>query len=955
MLQPFEALCVPYVGLSARLTRSFLLGAIAVMRGWHQACVVVRAKGDNMRTILSAVVGVTLALSAIQGDAQTVAGEARVSLVIESKTLDLALDEWARQSGFQIFVQNWDVAKRLTAPKLRGTFTAKAALEQLLAGTPLTYKWLSERAVAIRERTQSGNDVPNVGSATWDSYFQSPDRPLRLALLEPEQFGQEDAQAARSGGTGGGPESVPPSLSIDEVIVTGTSIRGVTPAGSPLTVYTRSDITKTASGSVREFMRKVPQNFSLTDQETVQNNGNSKFADINVTRGTGINLRGLGSGSTLTLLDGQRIAPSGLEGSFVDISLVPLNAIERVEMLTDGASAIYGADAVGGVVNFILRRDFEGGETSVRYGDSSQGGGEQLTVSQLLGTSWADGNAMLVYEYQDDRGVEVADRDFIPPLQGLAPGPFALLPAQRRNSVIASLRHELTSNLDVSARGFYSRREFEEDSATFTSLAHLEGEAQASGGSLGATVDVFENWSLIAAADYSATKQQLDITRSPGGVTESELESMSSGVDLRLTGALFDIRDASARASVGINARREQFDSDTAQPGELERTVKSAYAELFVPLVTPSAQAWTHRLEVSLAARVDDYDDFGSSGVKPKFGVAWWPVTGLGLRASWSESFRAPLLSLMDRSMVTPFRWLVLRLPDPASQTGTTATIAPLVAGNPDLVPETAESFTFGVDVAPPSAPNFRASLSYYEIDYIDRVATPPLPGSNVFLLYQNAAALAPFIDRSPDPAQVASWYQEGVLNPFNVPANAVAAHYDGRYQNIAAMKTSGVELAVSNAFETGIGTFSPFIGANYITDLDARAASTTPEQQLFDRIFTPARLRVRGGLSWASASISTALSGSYINSYENNTLTPPVEIDDWITFDWHLQYDVGALNSGALLRGLTVALDIQNLTDEDPPHVGVPPTLQALDFGYDATNASAMGRFISLQISKRW
>ena len=236
------------------------------------------------------------------------------------------------------------------------------------------------------------------------------------------------------------------------------------------------------------------------------------------------------------------------------------------------------------------------------------------------------------------------------------------------------------------------------------------------------TVDISDNWTLIAAADYSVTKQQQDLTRTPGGLTQTELESTSSGVDLRLSGAVFDIRDASARASVGINARREQFDSATAQPGELERDVKSAYAELFVPLVTPPAQAWTHRLELSIAARVDDYDDFGSSGVKPKFGVAWWPVAGPGLRASWSESFRAPLLSLMDRSAVTPFRWLVSRVPDPASQTGTTVTISPLLLGNPDLEPETAESLTFGVDIAPPSVPGFRASLTYYEIDlYGDR------------------------------------------------------------------------------------------------------------------------------------------------------------------------------------------------------------------------------------------
>lgn len=908
-----------------------------------------------MKRLLSAAIGLALTLCSVLADAQSSIGETRVSLVIESKTLDQALDEWARQSGFQVFLPNWDVAKKLRAPNLRGTFSAKAALEQLLAGTPLTYKWLNERAVAIRERTQSGDESGNVGSATTESYFQSPDHPLRLALADPEQPGRErGAQASPGGDSGRGSGDVPLAASIAEVVVTGTSIRGVAPAGSPLTVYTRSDISKSASGSVREFMRKVPQNFSLTDQETTQNNGNSKFTDVNVSRGTGVNLRGLGAGSTLTLLDGQRLAPSGMEGSFVDVSLVPLSAIERVEMLTDGASAIYGADAVGGVVNFILRRDFEGGETSVRYGDSSQGGGEQLTVSQLLGASWADGNAMVVYEYQDDSSVDVTDRDFISPIQR-RPGPFAIFPDQRRNSVIGSVRHALTSNLEIAARGFYSRREFEEDSATLAVLFHSEGEARSSGGNLAATLDVSESWTLIAAADYSQTKQQAVVTASPAGSSRADLESMSSGIDLRISGALFDIGAASARASIGINARREQFDRSSVQPGELERDVKSAYAEVFVPLIAPSAQTWTHRLELSLAGRVDDYDDFGSSGVKPKLGVAWWPVTSLGLRASWSESFRAPLLSQMDRTVVTPFRWLVARLPDPASPTGTTATIAPVVLGNPDLEPETAESFTFGVDVAPPSAPSFRASLTYYEIDYKDRVATPPLPANNVFLLYQNAAALAPFIHRSPDPAQIASFYQEGVLNPFGVPASAVTAYYDGRYQNIAAMTTSGLELAVSNAFETGIGTLTPFIGANYITDLDARAVSTTPEQQLFDRIFTPARLRVRGGLSWGTTAVSTALSASYVNSYENNIVTPRVDIDDWITIDWHLQYDVGDHNANPMLRGLTLALDVQNLTDEDPPHVTVPASFQTFDFGYDATNASAMGRFISLQVSKRW
>jgi outer membrane receptor protein involved in Fe transport len=136
---------------------------------------------------------------------------------------------------------------------------------------------------------------------------------------------------------------------------------------------------------------------------------------------------------------------------------------------------------------------------------------------------------------------------------------------------------------------------------------------------------------------------------------------------------------------------------------------------------------------------------------------------------------------------------------------------------------------------------------------------------------------------------------------------------------------------------------------------MDARAAATTPEQQLFDRLFTPAQLRVNGGLTWSVAALSTTLSASYVGGYVNDTLTPSVDIDDWVTFDWHLQYDAGERSGSAVLRGLTLALDVQNLTDEDPPHVSVPSSLQTFDFGYDATNASAMGRFVSLQISKRW
>src|SRR5690606_21184391 len=97
------------------------------------------------------------------------------------------------------------------------------------------------------------------------------------------------------------------------------------------------------------------------------------LANQNVTGGSGLNLRGLGPDASLTLLSGRRLAYGGFVQS-VDISAIPVEAVERVEIVADGASAIYGSDAVGGVANVVLKRDFEGVALSARYGAASDGG-----------------------------------------------------------------------------------------------------------------------------------------------------------------------------------------------------------------------------------------------------------------------------------------------------------------------------------------------------------------------------------------------------------------------------------------------------------------------------------------------------------------------------------------------------------------------------------------------------
>ena len=122
------------------------------------------------------------------------------------------------------------------------------------------------------------------------------------------------------------------------IIVTGTRIRGTGPVGSPVTTIDREALDRSGRATVAEFIQTIPQNFSGGPAEANVGYSARGYANSNLSYGTGINLRGLGSGSTLTLFDGARPALGGSSGAFTDLSLIPSGAIERIEILTDGAS-----------------------------------------------------------------------------------------------------------------------------------------------------------------------------------------------------------------------------------------------------------------------------------------------------------------------------------------------------------------------------------------------------------------------------------------------------------------------------------------------------------------------------------------------------------------------------------------------------------------------------------------
>jgi outer membrane receptor protein involved in Fe transport len=195
------------------------------------------------------------------------------------------------------------------------------------------------------------------------------------------------------------------SSQLEEVIVTGTLISDPNHvAPSPIVIATAAALKETGAVTLEASLNQLPQ---FSPAGTAGNGG----------QGTGghatVNLRGLGSNRNLVLLDGRRLPLADISGN-VDINLIPDSVLESVQTITGGASAIYGSDAMSGVVNFITRDHFEGMTTEVQYGNSERGDYEQITASAAMGTRFADerGHALLAIGYSDREGLSGSERSF---------------------------------------------------------------------------------------------------------------------------------------------------------------------------------------------------------------------------------------------------------------------------------------------------------------------------------------------------------------------------------------------------------------------------------------------------------------------------------------------------------------------------------------------------------------
>ncbi len=316
---------------------------------------------------------------------------------IPPQSLDSALLVFAEQGDVQVSVSTIVITGMRTQGVV-GTFTPSVALTRLLVDTGLQFSTIGDRTYALAQASPASTPQPKRLNPPTASATQ-PDSALPPSTVVGE--------GAKEKNEGSDTERQQSAAELGDIVVTGTHIRGQAPVGGHLITIDRTAIDRSGLSTVQEVVRSLPQNFGGGPSEDTTL---GLEASTNAAYSTAFNLRGLGAGATLVLLNGRRFAPGGGEGTFTDVSSVPLSAIERIDVLPDGASAMYGSEAAGGVINLVLRNDYSGAETAARFGAATESNPDEFDFSQVLGTDWNNGHGLLSYEYYKRDNLPARDR-----------------------------------------------------------------------------------------------------------------------------------------------------------------------------------------------------------------------------------------------------------------------------------------------------------------------------------------------------------------------------------------------------------------------------------------------------------------------------------------------------------------------------------------------------------------
>jgi iron complex outermembrane recepter protein len=312
----------------------------------------------------------------------------RKSTNIPAEGLGPALEALAKDRNFQIVYVSEEINDLRTQGAV-GELTPEEALKILLSGTGLTYRYLDDKTVTIIPTAQGSGAYAAPAPGGTSSNLEPLPIQLAQAATAPTNPDQpSNADLPR-------PQSAEPKKDdeLAQIVVTGTRISGVGSAlTTPIITITHEEILERGYSSVQDVLGTLTMEYSNVNSSSFVASGNVTSPDSNGKGLSAVNLRGLGTGSTLVLIDGQRSANAPTaDGAMVDLTKIPVGMIDHIDVITGSASSIYGGDAIAGVINIITRKDYQGAETFVSAANSNSGA-DGYEIRQLLGTGWGSGN-----------------------------------------------------------------------------------------------------------------------------------------------------------------------------------------------------------------------------------------------------------------------------------------------------------------------------------------------------------------------------------------------------------------------------------------------------------------------------------------------------------------------------------------------------------------------------------
>ncbi|MCP5284735.1 MAG: TonB-dependent receptor [Burkholderiaceae bacterium] len=647
--------------------------------------------------------------------------------------------------------------------------------------------------------------------------------------------------------------------------ITGSAIKRTSAEGpAPVEIVNRQDIERSGASNINELLRSIPS-IDIFDQGELASNSPAGSGTANVL------LRGLSESEVLVLLNGRRVPVNALydssgAGAAFDVNSLPIGAIERIEILKDGASAIYGADAVAGVINFITRTDYQGLELTANYGASSRSDGTEKRVGLAFGFGdlHKDRYNVLVgvdvfkrdpiyrkdrdlTDSVDFRDVGAGDRrssfspfgNVVDPNTGAAVGiPYTACPADQlgagnicrydfNRSILTSYNGAdrvsallvgnlaITDDIRLFAEGTFSTSKdvFEAHPVPDYFIVPITSEAQRPYEILDAqgngtdtvyiagrfmqggprtthrTSDFFNaavgvegytaglDWKLALSHGVSKVKNEDsnyfdanlwlaatgDGSINPTVLTNDQAlvdslkvtpvrtgESKLTTVSGLLGGDLMPLPAGTLRYAVGFSHTKESLrDTPDAltQAGQVVGSIQQSavdaarnFSAVFGELQVPLAK----NLEGQVAVRYDRYP--GYSQTSPKLGLKYTPMPTLAFRASYTESFRAPVLKQLfgateegATTITEPDLCRLLGVPvtDDGEGGETCLVNAFQVNGsNANLRPEKGKTFNLGVILE--AGRNFNASIDWWKITKSDDISTPTIASAIEQGFWQN-------------------------------------------------------------------------------------------------------------------------------------------------------------------------------------------------------------------------